>query len=343
VLATAVVQSAGEGRDDVGLADVRLDAQRARAAIGSIGAAPEPHGEPVVVASGSGTAEPQTTVQTSLDLSALDLRPGDELWLTALATDNYNMDGNRHEPVRSSVRKLRIIKEEELVEQVRAELSAVRKIAIRLDEEQADLRKSVQSGAPHGQTSGTSQASLSQRIVSAAPDRAAASPTASSATAWATTPSPACSRTSVPCCAAPGGGVRAGGLQDDAAARPTPEQDKTSLTPSRPSRSGSPRLVRDQLAAHSRRCSTAARLLVVGRNVQRILQQQRDLKARTARAGEKTMGQEGRGPHRPGAQRSPADRRAAAAPGRFRTPGHRPARSARPADAEGGHRPRPRA
>src|SRR5207253_2701659 len=138
---------------------VQLSAQRAKPAPGSIGAAPEPTGEAMVIAKSApgalgatGQDEPagaptQATVQTSVDLSTFDLRPGDELWLTALAADNYALGDARHEPVKSAPRRLRIIREEDLIEQVRAELAAVRKIAIRLDEEQKELRKATQSGA----------------------------------------------------------------------------------------------------------------------------------------------------------------------------------------------------
>jgi hypothetical protein len=63
-------------------------------------------------------------VRTRLDLSSFSLKPGDELWLMTLASDNYILAGVKHDPVSSTVRKLRIVKEEEFVDQVRAELSA---------------------------------------------------------------------------------------------------------------------------------------------------------------------------------------------------------------------------
>jgi hypothetical protein len=150
VLATAVVDVTGEARDDAGLVWVALERQRARPPSGSIGAAAEAIDERVSAQrreTAPGPGEPallEARVSARLDLSVLDLLAGDELWLTALAQDTFSIDGRTREPTRSSVRRLRIISEQELIDQVRASLAGVRESAMRLDEEQRDLSRAVQ-------------------------------------------------------------------------------------------------------------------------------------------------------------------------------------------------------
>src|SRR5690606_28011183 len=110
---TAVIDVTGEGRDDVGLERVWLERQVARRPAGSEGAPAEPDGEPTVIAeqaappqaaaegseSGDGERIVATTisVRSVMDLGELDLKSGDEVWLTALAADTYRLEGHRHE------------------------------------------------------------------------------------------------------------------------------------------------------------------------------------------------------------------------------------------------------
>jgi len=107
VLATARIDLAGEARDDVGLSRVTLEAQPLRPPAGSMGAPPEPDGQAIELATLSPQDAPlELRVGASADMDALDLRPGDELWVRALAADL------RGRPVAaSSPRKLRIIAE----------------------------------------------------------------------------------------------------------------------------------------------------------------------------------------------------------------------------------------
>src|SRR5262249_5537817 len=74
--------------------------------------------------------------------------PRDEVWLTAIAKDTYAAEGREHDPARSSTRRLRIISESDLVEQVRTELSGVRQAAMRLDQDQADISRRAQNADP---------------------------------------------------------------------------------------------------------------------------------------------------------------------------------------------------
>ncbi|MFI4881441.1 MAG: hypothetical protein ACIAQU_02525, partial [Phycisphaerales bacterium JB064] len=135
VLATATLPMVGEGRDDFGLLTVVLQAQRATPPAGSQGAPPEPVGEIMELARWSDDTAPlEARAASVIELAGFDLKPGDDLLITALATD---LRGG--EPIVSAVRRLRIIGESELVEQLRAELGAVRETAKRLDRSQADV------------------------------------------------------------------------------------------------------------------------------------------------------------------------------------------------------------
>lgn len=149
-LPTATIEVVAEGRDDVGVESVSAEHRLARKPAGSEGAPPEPIAEYASAAtakpSDAGQAADGRTVLARgvVDLAAIGAKAGDELWLTALASDSYELDGVRHEPVRSQVRKIRIISSEQLVEQVWNELAAVRRNAIRLSEQQQALRDAVE-------------------------------------------------------------------------------------------------------------------------------------------------------------------------------------------------------
>lgn len=184
VLPTAIVDVTGEGRDDVGLERVWLERQVARRPAGSEGAPAEPDGEPSILAQEAAPAiaperEPAadaadaaerivaTTIDVTatMDLTDLHLKSGDEVWLTALAVDAYQLDGQRHEAARSTPRRLRIISEEELTEEVWAELASIRRNAIRLDDEQEEtMRQGQRAGA--ADRANRAQAGLTERIAS---------------------------------------------------------------------------------------------------------------------------------------------------------------------------------
>ncbi|HYE03047.1 MAG TPA: hypothetical protein VD963_07410, partial [Phycisphaerales bacterium] len=72
-----------------------------------------------------------------LELGGLDLKPGDEVLLSVLASDTFEHAGQVHEPVRSPARKLAIISTEEFVAQAWGELEQVRQGAMRIEEDQA--------------------------------------------------------------------------------------------------------------------------------------------------------------------------------------------------------------
>ncbi|MCX5688546.1 MAG: hypothetical protein NTV94_01915 [Planctomycetota bacterium] len=176
VLPTAQIGVSAEGRDDVAIADLVLTQQLARVARGdgaSPGATAEPEGDAAVIATAAGKApEPgvaaATTLTTtaSIDLAALKLEPGDEVWLVARARDLL-LAGSNANGIESPRRRLRIIAESELIEQVRAELSGLREAAKRAESEQSKLagqRDAAQQSAKTAAGQLSRQQSLSERL-----------------------------------------------------------------------------------------------------------------------------------------------------------------------------------
>lgn len=180
VLPTAVVNLEAEGRDDVAMKSIALERQLARRAK-SEGSVAEAVGETTEISSVSATAEapakpgevptpPKRLVtQSALDLSTIPgLQPGDEIWITGVATDAFELSGETHEPVRSSVRKLRILSREQLVEQIWSDLGTVRRTAIKIDEDQRELSQSAPKPGPEGEDQSRraerGQAALSERL-----------------------------------------------------------------------------------------------------------------------------------------------------------------------------------
>ncbi|MEL7471876.1 MAG: hypothetical protein AAGK04_01050, partial [Planctomycetota bacterium] len=144
VLPTAMIETRAEISDDVGAAWLTLEWQRADAPGDSEGAPAEVVGAPREIArhSAEGFARRLETSAT-LDLAPLGLEPGDEVWLTATGQDTFVLAGEPRGPVRTPPRRLRIIAESDLVEQIQAELSGLREAAIRLDERQGELKREL--------------------------------------------------------------------------------------------------------------------------------------------------------------------------------------------------------
>jgi hypothetical protein len=176
VLATATVPLMGEGRDDIAVASLTLQRRLARAAGDSLGAeaSPDPGAPPIEIARAVGLPGARGEVGATLELSGLGVSPGDEVWVEAVAVDNFDLDGQTHAPVISSPRRLRVIAPAEFVELIQTELEGVRRTAMRLDRQQAELQQ--QSGAaaesvPEERAGALErvaqrQAALSQRLAS---------------------------------------------------------------------------------------------------------------------------------------------------------------------------------
>ncbi len=152
VLPTAVVPVEGEARDDVGLSELWIERRIARPAAApgrepsGPGGAIEPEDQPTEITRAGVAGRLVASVDHELDLSVLGLRPGDQIWLTAAATDILAAEAMEREAERSPVRKLFIISEADFIEEVRDELARVRQQAIRLDETQAELRRRLRRG-----------------------------------------------------------------------------------------------------------------------------------------------------------------------------------------------------
>lgn len=150
VLATAEAGIEGDARDDVALADARLDAVLARPPAGSPGAPAEPVGDPIALtkaafaAADLGDAHAEQPDRTAvrlahtLLLSSIEVKPGDEVRVIASATDVLGATAV------SPVRTLRIISEAELFEQIQRDLAGVRQAAQRLEREQAAVASATQ-------------------------------------------------------------------------------------------------------------------------------------------------------------------------------------------------------
>lgn len=168
VLATALIESRAEGRDDVGLSWVALERQvfKPAARPGSEksgpGGALEPigTGEEIVRETAGGKALSATA---SLDLSTLGVKAGDEVRLFALAKDAFVGEGGERPATRSAPRTLRIISESQFIDEVRRELNQVRQGAIRVDAQQGEVSaQTEQAGADRQARRG--QAQVSERI-----------------------------------------------------------------------------------------------------------------------------------------------------------------------------------
>ncbi len=129
----AVITLLGEAKDDVALARLGIETRLQRgdaAAEESMEYSPE-------LSVNASIAE----IQDDLDLSDHDLRAGDVVLVNIVAEDMYVIDGQRRGPVLSAVRKLRVIDETELAEDVRRRLAAVRQTAIRIEALQGELQE----------------------------------------------------------------------------------------------------------------------------------------------------------------------------------------------------------
>ncbi len=149
VLPTAVVPLESEARDDVAVARVGIEATRVRG--DSAGEPQEPMWE-----AWRETPAPAQTLEAELALGEHELAEGDVVLLRGVAEDVFEIDGLRHEPSWSPLRRLRIISETDLGVMIRADLSAVRQGAIRIEAVQAELQddivaRSVQPGIERAQ------------------------------------------------------------------------------------------------------------------------------------------------------------------------------------------------
>jgi len=130
VLPTAVIRLVVEGGDDVSLGRFGITVRRAEAGGGEATEA----GSTLAPVAGTRTRRDE-----EVDVAAIGARAGDTLTVRAIAEDRFADGDRRHPPTESAPRIFRVIPEAELARQLRAQLSAVRRAAIRLDAQQAEL------------------------------------------------------------------------------------------------------------------------------------------------------------------------------------------------------------
>lgn len=157
VLPTAVISASIEARDDVGLSRAGLVVARQEGGKGVAKAAKE------TIVDSTSQLERRSE---SLELESLGVAPGDVLTLNAVAEDRFDLNGQRHERVTSAPRTIRIISEVELGKQLRSQLASVRRSAVRLDTQQAELSAAAHNGR-FDPALERSQAQVSERLRSA--------------------------------------------------------------------------------------------------------------------------------------------------------------------------------
>ncbi len=135
VLATAIIDLAASAQDDIGLEHLELTGLiRHRDKDGKTVETSLPN-----PAEQSGR-QPTLEARAIIDLSMLSLNAGDALLFEAVARDVYELNDNRHDPVRSMPRTLRIIDEPALVAQIRGELAGLRQQVVRLEQTQQRIQ-----------------------------------------------------------------------------------------------------------------------------------------------------------------------------------------------------------
>lgn len=192
VLATAQIPVVAEGRDDVAVWRTGLWQQIAKVPGDSVGAPAAATGEPSELKKTSRDDESAATpsdvateekqdirtlrVTQTVDLSSLALSPGDEVWLNGRVADArgaFGAENQAEASVSSPTRRLKIISESQLVEQVRAELNGLRDAARRLEQDQRTLGEqrpaategaNIENAQQAAQTQADKQQSISERL-----------------------------------------------------------------------------------------------------------------------------------------------------------------------------------
>ena len=98
----------------------------------------------------------------TLALKDLGLIPGDEVLITAMGQDIFDLNGQRHDPVASDTRRLRVITEQELADQVRRVLRGVRNTGQSLERNQRIVAERTETSPPA--ETAEQQGDISRRI-----------------------------------------------------------------------------------------------------------------------------------------------------------------------------------
>ncbi|MGA1392045.1 MAG: hypothetical protein ACO38W_02695, partial [Phycisphaerales bacterium] len=144
VLPTAVIGISAEARDDVTVESASIVASRGDLAEQPISISIEER-------------SPRRRFDSTLSIESLGAAAGDIVEIVATASDGYP----GREAVRSQPRTLRVVGEAEFSRQVRDELAAIRRAAIRIDETQQTI---LEQAARQDEDAPSAQAQVSQRL-----------------------------------------------------------------------------------------------------------------------------------------------------------------------------------
>lgn len=155
----AVIPVVAEARDDVQLERLLVEATLQKGGQDS---------RVETLASRMGADQQLTSAESvsfEFALEELEVESGDEVVLVAIAADAFEFDGEKHEHVRSAPRKLKIVGDAVVAEELRAGLASIRRSAMRMESEQADIEDVLnERGADESMRQ--SQARLGNRIAS---------------------------------------------------------------------------------------------------------------------------------------------------------------------------------
>lgn len=171
VLPEAEVDLEALVQDEVGAERIAIVAEMPAAALEGSGSASEETTSSVTLADRTGRQR-RLSVTHALDLAEFSLSAGDTVTLVAVGRDVYEINGQRHDPVRSAPRRLRIIDEATLTRQLRSELAGVRQQAVRLDARQRQLLEQPPDQARPRQRRLTQQIESQQSLLERLMDRA---------------------------------------------------------------------------------------------------------------------------------------------------------------------------
>ena len=138
VTPSAMVRVQADARDDVGIAEFAIEASLVRGATTS-------RVERLVTLEVDGDVDLATdsSIEEVLDVSLLEPKAGDVVELVSVVRDEWTGPDGPRDLVRSGPRRLRVVSELDLVDQLQSGLASVRRSAIRIEGDQAELTDRV--------------------------------------------------------------------------------------------------------------------------------------------------------------------------------------------------------
>lgn len=154
VTPTAIVDVLAEARDDLGVGELSLDIRRRTPAGGGTSASAGATDELVRTETKLAPAEgpqPIERLELKLSLAEMAAKPGEVITLQARAVDTFAIDDRRHVPALSALRSLRVVGENDVLEQIRRQLSAIRQASMRVDAQQGELIEAISEARERGE------------------------------------------------------------------------------------------------------------------------------------------------------------------------------------------------